>query len=45
LTNAEIAARLYLSPRTIEKHVASLMQRTGARSRAQLAALAVKVDR
>jgi DNA-binding NarL/FixJ family response regulator len=41
LTNAEIA-QLYLSPRTIEKHIASLMQRTGARGRAQLATLAAR---
>jgi DNA-binding CsgD family transcriptional regulator/tetratricopeptide (TPR) repeat protein len=42
LSNPEIAATLVLSPRTVEKHVASLLTRTGSRSRAQLAALAVR---
>jgi DNA-binding CsgD family transcriptional regulator len=41
LSNKEVGARLYLSPRTVEKHVASLMVKSGARTRAQLAALAV----
>ena len=42
LSNPEIAATLTLSPRTVEKHVASLLTRTGARNRAQLAALAAR---
>ncbi len=37
LTNQELAARLHLSPRTVEKHVASLLAKTGSRRRAQLA--------
>jgi DNA-binding CsgD family transcriptional regulator len=37
LTNQELAARLHLSPRTVEKHVASLLAKTGCRRRAQLA--------
>jgi len=41
LANKEIANRLYLSPRTIEKHVESLLRKTGARSRTQLVALLV----
>jgi len=36
LTNKELAARLHLSPRTVEKHVASLLAKTGCRRRAQL---------
>lgn len=37
LTNREMAERLFLSPRTVEKHVASLLAKTGLRRRAQLA--------
>jgi DNA-binding CsgD family transcriptional regulator len=40
LRNKEIAARLYLSPRTVEKHVESLLRKTGARTRTQLAGYA-----
>lgn len=36
LTNREIAERLDLSPRTVEKHVASLMAKLGAASRREL---------
>jgi DNA-binding CsgD family transcriptional regulator len=39
LANKEIAIRLYLSPRTVEKHVENLLRKTGARSRTQLVAL------
>ncbi len=42
LANKEIAARLYLSPRTVEKHVERLLRKTGARSRTQLLAVAAK---
>lgn len=38
--NAEIAERLFLSPRTVERHVASLKARTGRQSRADLIAYA-----
>jgi DNA-binding CsgD family transcriptional regulator len=44
LANREIAARLYLSPRTVEKHVESLLRKTGARSRTQLVAIAGPAD-
>jgi DNA-binding NarL/FixJ family response regulator len=40
LANKQIAERLYLSPRTVEKHVESLLRKTGARSRTQLVAIA-----
>jgi DNA-binding CsgD family transcriptional regulator len=40
LSNREIGARLYLSPKTVEKHVASLMNKLDVRTRAQLAAIA-----
>lgn len=36
LSNKAIAARLVLSPRTIESHVSQLLQKTGCRSRTQL---------
>ena len=37
LANKEIAAALGLSPRTVEKHVESLLRKAGARSRTELA--------
>lgn len=39
LTNKEIAARLRLSPRTVEKHLEALLRKTATRSRTQLLAL------
>jgi DNA-binding CsgD family transcriptional regulator len=38
--NRKIAERLYLSVRTVEKHVESLLRKTGTRSRTQLARVA-----
>jgi DNA-binding CsgD family transcriptional regulator len=40
LSNREIAERLYLSVRTVEKHVEALLRKTATRSRTQLARLA-----
>jgi DNA-binding NarL/FixJ family response regulator len=42
LTNREIAERLFVSPRTVETHVASLLAKTGTASRAELRALAAQ---
>jgi DNA-binding CsgD family transcriptional regulator len=42
LTNQQIAARLYLSPRTVEKHVERLLQKTQAANRTELAAIALR---
>ena len=40
LTNAQVAERLFLSPRTVDTHVANLLAKTGAPSRTQLRAWA-----
>ena len=45
LGNREIADQLYLSPRTVEKHVESLLRKSGARSRTELAARAAAAER
>ena len=42
LSNQEIAGRLYLSPRTVERHVANLTVKTGMKRRAQLVAFAAR---
>jgi DNA-binding CsgD family transcriptional regulator len=39
-SNKEIATRLVMSPRTVEKHVEALLRKLGARSRTHLAAVA-----
>lgn len=41
LTNAEIASQLYLSERTVESHVSSLLRKLGATNRLELAEIAV----
>jgi len=42
LSNKVIAARLYLSPRTVERHIANLTLKTGVERRSQLVALAAR---
>ena len=43
LANKEIGERLYLSPRTVEKHVERLLFKTETANRTQLTALAVRL--
>ena len=43
LPNREIADRLFVSPRTVEKHVASLLQKLEAADRAALARIATEL--
>jgi DNA-binding NarL/FixJ family response regulator len=40
LSNREIGERLYLSPRTVERHAENLMSRLGIQGRSQLVAFA-----
>ncbi|MDQ3980848.1 MAG: AAA family ATPase [Actinomycetota bacterium] len=42
LPNKEIAARLYLSPRTVERHLENLSVKTGATRRSELVAYAAR---
>jgi DNA-binding NarL/FixJ family response regulator len=44
-TNAAIAELLYVSPNTVKTHVASLLRKLGANSRAHLAAIAARHER
>ncbi|MGN6755582.1 MAG: LuxR C-terminal-related transcriptional regulator [Thermomicrobiales bacterium] len=41
LTNAQVAARLFLSPRTIDQHLRSIYNKLGVGNRAAAAAFAV----
>jgi DNA-binding CsgD family transcriptional regulator len=43
LTNAEIAARLYITPKTVAHHVSAVLAKLGVRSRRQAAAEAAKL--
>lgn len=40
LTNKQIASRLFLSPRTVDVHVANILMKLGARTRAEAVAVA-----
>ncbi len=44
LDNATIGARLFISPRTVEKHVENLQTKTGITTRAHLIAFATHLD-
>jgi DNA-binding NarL/FixJ family response regulator len=43
-TNGEIAARLFLSPKTVEHHVSRVLVKLGLRTRAEAAAVAAAAD-
>jgi DNA-binding CsgD family transcriptional regulator len=43
-SNREIADRLYLSPRTVEKHIASIFAKLGVTTRAEAIAAAAAHD-
>ena len=40
LTNREVGARLFVSPRTVQTHVSHILQKTGLRSRVEIARVA-----
>ncbi|WP_420121966.1 LuxR C-terminal-related transcriptional regulator [Nakamurella sp.] len=44
LTNREIAARLFVSPRTVQSHVSHILEKTGLRSRVEVAAAVPAFD-
>jgi DNA-binding NarL/FixJ family response regulator len=40
MTNSEIAERLFISPRTVEKHVAAVISKLGAADRRDVVSVA-----
>ncbi|GAC1613780.1 MAG: hypothetical protein NVS9B1_22640 [Candidatus Dormibacteraceae bacterium] len=44
LSNAEIAARLFVTPKTVEHHVTNILGRLGLRTRAEVAAWAHRIE-
>ena len=44
MTDRDIGARLFISPRTVERHVSNLLAKLDARRRAELTALAIRWD-
>jgi DNA-binding NarL/FixJ family response regulator len=44
LTNRQIGARLYISERTVDSHVRSILNKLGVASRAQIAAWITSLD-
>ena len=45
LGNTEIATRLFLSPRTVERHIANLVAKTDLRTRTELVAFSARIER
>ena len=45
LTNKQIGARLFISERTVDSHVRSILNKLGFNSRAQIAAWMATLDR
>ena len=44
LPNAEIARRLFTSPKTVEHHVSAVLAKLGVQSRAQVIAVAHRLE-